>query len=721
MKIKTFFYLLLLGFVLTIFNNSLYARVCFSNVDAALGLTEKAILRHCVGSHLIGWKNLSVVGLRDPIYEFRGVVTDDSYPPRVDYTGIDPDLIYGVEDGLNCMNTTGSFFFTRLQGVEAPISYAIGGINQMSLIDTDSHYYEIDKNCFAIAPIAVFPWHDKGAAPLKNIARGRSGILCGVAGTTQPGFTAGRIYRYDFENETWNELAPTGITGFTNFERVFVGDKYEIWATSITSPTTTKPYRWNEESASWIDASAGSSPTGYGQIMDIGADHIAWGILNNGIVRYDINDSTWKTVSIPIPSEFLEFDNYKIVQIVSPNYDMVGIIVDLQKIEVDGSVSHLYKGYKLKDINNAPPFTANLIWIKDNLIDPEVGYYGDIWFKNPRTEKCYRLIGGNIRSLANFIADLPDSLFLEFILSVLSGEYEINGLVSTKGLDLDPDSIITTGPGTSINSPISLNGGTLILDGDLLWSSTTRLYTGGRIDGRGGAIKLGGNLTIPSGESLRFTSSTIIDGKGHSLILEDNAQLIIDRLSTLSLRNLELRNLKSGVNPGIVMLDSTSKLGLQDIEVALSGDYTFTQGGLLIDDDVIITGTSKFIYESKEQSNINRFATFYFDLGTTFSYVPTNGSRTLLQMSDASSNIYLNGCIFSAPCNAVHNGIQLTAGKLIFDNKVVLKNLNGTTPNADINKAITLGDGATDSNNVDTKVLSGAFVEIEGYLNYDPA
>ena len=83
MKIKTFFYLLLLGFFLTILNNSLFARIRFSNVDAALGLTEKAILRHCVGSRLMGWENLSVVGLRDPIYEFRGVVTDDSYPPRI--------------------------------------------------------------------------------------------------------------------------------------------------------------------------------------------------------------------------------------------------------------------------------------------------------------------------------------------------------------------------------------------------------------------------------------------------------------------------------------------------------------------------------------------------------------------------------------------------------------------------------------------------------------
>ncbi len=718
MKIKTFFYMLLLGFVLTLFNDSAFAKIRFANTDAALGLTEKAILRHCVGSSLVGWENLSVVGLREPDYQYRIDVIDDSCPPRLDIYGVDPDLIYGVENGLNCMNTTGSFIFTRIQDVVSPLSYAVGGINQMSLIDTDSHYYEIDKNSFATTTTTVFSWHDKGYAPMKKIARGRSGSLCGVAGSTAgAGFTPGRLYRYNFETTSWEELAPTGITGFTAFDEVFVGDKYDIWATSI-SGATTKPYRWDEEAASWIDSSAGTPPTSFGQIMDVGADHIAWGIRSNAIVRWDLTSSSWKSVTIAIPPEFAYLGTYKLAQIVAPMSDSVGVIIDFQNTESDGSTSHFYRAYKLHNVNDAAPFTADYFKIKSNIIDPEFSYYGEAFLENPRTQKTYRLIGGNIRVVANFISELPDSLFLDFILNVLGGEYEVNGLVATRGLGLDSDSILTTGPNVGINSPINLNGGTLSLDGDLYLSSTTRLYTGGIIDGNGGALKLGGNLSIPSGESLRFTSSTIIDGRGHALILEPGAQLIVDKFTTLSLRNLELRNLKDN---GVVMLSPSSLLGFQDVEVALSGDYTFTQGGLLVDDDVLVTGTSKFVYESAQSSFVNKFATFYFDLGSTFSYVPSNSSRTLINMADVSSAIYLNGCTFSAPGDSKYNGIQLTSGRVILDNHVIFNNINGSVPNAVRAKAIAFGDGASATNDVDFKVLSGAFVEIEGYLDYDPA
>lgn len=713
MKIKTCLYALLLGFVLIVSDN-VDAKIIFSNTDAAFGLTGKAILRHCIGSRMVGWKNLSLIGLRDPAYEFRTDVLDDSYPPRLDIYGVDPDLIYGVENGLNCMNATGSFFFTRLQGIEAPISYAVGGINQMSLIYTDSHYYEIEKNSFSTTVTTVFSWVDKGYAPMKKISRGRNGTLCGVAGTSGGGFTAGRIYRYNFETKVWEELASTGITGFTAFDQVFVGDKYEIWATSVVSPTATKPYRWDEEAVSWIDSSAGISPTGYGQIMDVGADHVAWGIRSNAIVRWDLISSSWLPVTVPVLPEFAYFGTYKLIQIVAPNSDIVGVIIDFQNTESDGSTSHFYRAYKLHNENDLAPFTAEYFKVKSNIIDPELGYYGEAFFENPRTEKIYRLIGGNIRTIANFLAALPDSLFLDFILSILGGEYEVNGLVSTKGLDLEADSFLRTGPNVKVNSPINLNGGTLILDGDLLWSSTTRLYTGGNIDGQGSALMLGGNLAIPAGQSLRFTSSTIIDGRGHSLILDDDAQLIVDEFTTLSLRNLELRNLKHN---GIVMISPNSTLGFQDVEVALSGDYTFTQGGILIDDDVVVTGTSKFIYESSQSSYINKFATFYFDIGSTFSYAPINSSRALINMFDASSILHFNGSAFSAP----ENGILLTKGRVILDNYVRFYNLSGSAPNSDIAKAITFGDGALASNDVNVKALAGAFIEVEGYLDYDPA
>ena len=168
------------------------------------------------------------------------------------------------------------------------------------------------------------------------------------------------------------------------------------------------------------------------------------------------------------------------------------------------------------------------------------------------------------------------------------------------------------------------------------------------------------------------------------------------------------------------MMSPSSELSLQDVELALSSDYSFSQGYLFIDNDVMVTGTSIFAYESALPCYLRKFSTFYFDLGTTFSYVPSNSSRTLITMDDVSSVLYLNGCTLIAPADNRYNGIRFSRGRLILDNHLKFENLNGITPNANISKAITFGDGASSQNNIDVKVLAGAFVEVEGYLDYDP-
>ncbi|NHJ84794.1 MAG: hypothetical protein FK734_04985 [Asgard group archaeon] len=721
MKAKNFLFTLCLIFVFSfILYNPSIARIRFSSVDSCFGLTGKSILRHCIGAKFIGWKDASLLGLKDAYYDYQDVSLGGSDPKRIGaFDVLDQDFIYDAEAAINCMNTTGDFYFTRLQGIQSPISFAIGGINQMSLINTDSHYYEVDKNCFAIAAVAVFPWHDKGEAPLATIARGKDGSLCGVVGTTQGGFSAGRIYRYDFDTQTWSELAPTGVTSFSGFDHVAMTDWFNIWATAIDG-SGSKPYKWIEEESRWEDCSAGNSPNGRGRILDIGADHIAWGIRGSDVVRWDNATKQWYTVTVAFPSYFNDFYAYHLIEIAATFSDNVVVCVDLQTLQAGGSIAHFYRLFKLRDINDTIPYQANVTTAKDNAISPEIGYYGDIWYRDPRTGFCYRLIGGNLRTTANFIDELPDTIFFDFALGLLGDEYTMNGLVCTRGIDLDSETILTTGPNSNFNCPISLNGGTLALDGDLYLSSTTRLCTGGKIDGRGHAIILGGNLEIPESQSLRFTSTTIIDGKGHSLILSSSAQLIVDNNVTLSLRNLVLKDLQNLLMPGIVMIASGSELSLQNVELALSSDYSFTQGYLLIDNDVMITGTSQFIYESSQPCYINKFATLYFDLGTTFSYVPANSSRTLIDMKDVTSVLFLNGCSLCAPGDSRYNGIVLTRGRLILDNYLSFKNLNGTTPNSDRSKAITFGDGSSAGNDIDVKVLAGAFVEVEGYLDYDP-
>ncbi len=273
-----------------------------------------------------------------------------------------------------------------------------------------------------------------------------------------------------------------------------------------------------------------------------------------------------------------------------------------------------------------------------------------------------------------------------------------------------------------VGCPLNLNDGTLEFGNDWKMSTSTTLnpYTGGgNIKGNGYGMLFDGNFEIPAGQYLRFVNDTIIDANNHDITLTGSARIIIDQNVTLSIRNATLKQISDiPTFPSFIMSGTNSKLSLQNVKLALSGDITFTQGYLFIDDEVIVTGTSQFIFESQQALKINNHSTLIFDNRTTFSYAPLNGSRDALILADKTSTLYLNNSTLSAPANNVSNGLELTKGTVVFDNKVHLKNLDGTAANTDSAKAITLGNGTSSDDDVDIYINSGANINITGYLDY---
>ena len=188
--------------------------------------------------------------------------------------------------------------------------------------------------------------------------------------------------------------------------------------------------------------------------------------------------------------------------------------------------------------------------------------------------------------------------------------------------------------------------------------------------------------------------------------------------TTLSFRNVVIKSLKNiPMQPSLVMNDTSSSIAFQNTKILLSSDYTFTQGYLFVHDDVVLSGTSQFIFESNQDLWINDHSTFIVDLGCTFSYAPRNGNKTSLKMKDPTSFLYLNGSTLNAPGNTVNNGLELTKGSLILDNKINLQNFDGTNPNSTQNKAITFGNG-TASDDLVINLLASALLNVEGYIDY---
>ncbi|MFH1644118.1 MAG: hypothetical protein ABIA74_02990 [bacterium] len=675
----------------------------FSNISSSLVLSDTTS-QFCLanGSSLIGWKGGTLVEFTEPdrIVNYK----DQTVFNALDSLRLKKEYVFEARSYLNSFNLAGIPYYDKAWGGDVS-QISVGSAANVWAIK-GSKFYFIDIDGETQIEDQKFPWHEKGDAPLL-LSAGRENTVWGIGGA-YGGLTSGAPYAWDDKNLTW--IAKPVPGAINDFFDLSVCDKNHIWALGVNyGGPTYYVYNWHNESNQWIDRSVGalypdkSISVGGDGLIDIIILGVHGDAGGDKLVIWDRTTEAWNEVSLGLSGHTI--DNISVGR-----RDNIGII-----ITPGGSPYPIF--YKLEKLSKTAPYSAILTEVRKETSLTEMGYYGDAWCFDPYLSYWYRLVGGVIRSVINYLAQMPNITSMTGLRSVPSGYHEEEGFTTNSDTTLEDPETIWVAP-EALESPLSLNGGTMQLQSDLYFSSTTYIMTGGKIAGSGYAIFLGNDLSLYENQSLQFTDTTVIDGLGAALTLHKNAKLKIDNGVTLSLRNLVLKGLQDAAN-SVIEMSENSFLSFQNVEIELSGDYTFTQGVLFLDDDLKITGTSKLIYESNMPWFINPHSTIYFDLGTTLSYVPNSGARDLFKLSDATSVLYLDQSTFAAPANGTYNGILLTKGTMVFDNYVNLKNLNNGIPNTDINKAITLGDGAAE-NSVDTKVLSGAMVNIAGYLDYNP-
>lgn len=219
------------------------------------------------------------------------------------------------------------------------------------------------------------------------------------------------------------------------------------------------------------------------------------------------------------------------------------------------------------------------------------------------------------------------------------------------------------------NLPLYFDTTTLTLNADLTLNTTAYFINNCRIDGRGQRLTIG-----PSSR----------------MIIRPNTQLILD--------NIEVQGLKS--NYLECMVDSGA-LTLRNCILSLDDDFTFSRGTMFFDENVMITGTSKFIYSSRFGSTIGSQSVLILDSNVTLSYSPTVARKNLLTMVDQSSMLFLNGCSLVS----TRTGLILDTGTLIFDNNVTLSS-----------GAKNSGEAIELRSNLTVKVLGGAKIDLFGYI-----
>jgi len=255
------------------------------------------------------------------------------------------------------------------------------------------------------------------------------------------------------------------------------------------------------------------------------------------------------------------------------------------------------------------------------------------------------------------------------------------------------DTLVTVSGGFDLRDT-----GTLILNNDLYLAHNVTLTNGGNIKGKssmtaGGqanTIFMGGDLTLASTTYARTLHITgdwlsnansgdlIIDGCGHTLYIQDRAQIFVDQNITLTLRNMTIKTGPKSINTSAIQLASHgSKLALDNVMFDLGADFQFKQGQIFIHNEVAVTGTSAFVYTSPKPSYITSGATWSFETGTTFSIAPatytdqsvTAGiatSNNFIVLADQSAALSLSNCSLKT----TFTGARFTKGMVLFDNKV---------------------------------------------------
>lgn len=283
-----------------------------------------------------------------------------------------------------------------------------------------------------------------------------------------------------------------------------------------------------------------------------------------------------------------------------------------------------------------------------------------------------------------------------------------------------------------VRGSINLNGGTLVLNRDLIFNTVTSLQGLGTITGQNHVVTLSDNIiTLPTNtvrfqdtklvlnndvtisSSITFTGICYIEGNGHQLIMGANSGIKVGNNSTLLLHNVILNGV-SGTN--VQCLNDFGLLILDDATWIQKANSSFVLGALQFRNDVTMTGKSTFAYQTLKTSLVNSNATLLLDTGFTFSYDPVRlNSKTLLQFSNATASLFLN----SSTLHATGTGLNLTRGSIVIRGDSIFSSETKIIGNAVIDQGITLGDGLASVSDCAMTIVSGARLKVsKGSMNY---
>lgn len=280
-----------------------------------------------------------------------------------------------------------------------------------------------------------------------------------------------------------------------------------------------------------------------------------------------------------------------------------------------------------------------------------------------------------------------------------------------------------------VDSDITMNGGTLMLDDDLnlgfnvilsgsgvvdLSTQDFALHINGgtwsdalKWDGNPGAVKLNSDVSLIG--TWTFTNDCELVGGGHILDLTGGGRLVIDAHSTLRLHDLVLKGV---VGQSVECLSDTSVLELNNVQWAQSASYTFATGSINVLGKNVLEGAYSFTYDSSQTSTIQAESRLALknDMALWIGRKLAVGYVEPLYFVDNTSVLDLNNCSFVVTAT----GMSVTRGKVELNGGVSFSSL-ALAPA----QGLELGDGVA-GHDITYQYGSGGSLQFKsGWLVYN--
>jgi hypothetical protein len=315
------------------------------------------------------------------------------------------------------------------------------------------------------------------------------------------------------------------------------------------------------------------------------------------------------------------------------------------------------------------------------------------------------------------------------ILSGPQNSFSGNGSISGPIIFNDSSTTLISALNGSIFNSVLLNGGNLILNADLELGASAQITGTGSINLTAFALDLtgpslvwtstllmqGANGIINLNNSLSLLSTWTVNGmvtiNGNNNIFDfgPHSHIAIAPNSQLRFKNIILSNISTSK---ISCLDDTSIISLNNVTWIQNGDFEFSTGRMNFVNNVDISGTYSFVYESSQTSTINQNSQLYVHSGIDFVLGKQSIDSVVqpLAFVDRTSLMKLEDCMLSVN----PNGLQLTRGTIATVRNVTV-DINSTST-AD---GLVLGDG-TVNNDLEFNLYPGSTIVFpNGHLTFN--